>query len=176
MLVVLLERLDFIFPMTTITRVFPMIPKKNIHPNITGTITTSGPKVSVVWFVSICSSVQMTVSFRFNPMFSRIQEARSKQINISPLRSTVQSLSGLFAHFLKLARADKSLARWSSTPFTLGNAPAGYEARARAHILHWRMFFPGKTLEQLAHAQCGKFPPGSALTILRDLVMIGLVL
>lgn len=147
MLVVLLERLDFIFPITTITRVFPMIPKKNIQPNMMGTITASGPRVSVVWFVSICPSVQITVSFRCSPMFTRIQEDQSKQKNISPFRSAEQSLSGLFSHFLKLARAEKALARLSSTPVTLGNAPAGYEALVSAHIIHWRVFFPGKTLE-----------------------------
>lgn len=147
MFVVLLERLDFIFPMTTITRVFPMIPKKNIHPKMTGTITTSGPKVSVVWFVSICSSVQITVSFRDNPIITRNQEFQSKQKDI---RSETQS-----NHSPVCLLISEVSARWpifgSFVEYSgrLGNAPAGCEALLRTHIIvHCRVCFPGKTLER----------------------------
>lgn len=102
-------------------------------------------------------------------MFTRIQEARSKQKNLSPFRSAEQSLSGLFSHFLKLARADKSLARLSSTPVTLGNAPAGYEALVSAHIIHWRVFFPGKTLEHWHTLTAESFRPEA---LKRSLVVI----
>lgn len=92
-------------------------------------------------------------------MFTRIREDRSKQKNISPFRSTEQSLPSLVSHFVKLARADKSFARLWSTPVTLGNAPAGYEALERTHIIHWRVFFPGKTLEDWLQLSGESFRP-----------------